>query len=405
MDRPDVIVLGGGVSGLAYAFKAARAGRKVLLVEREAERVGGCLHTHRLADGYWFELGAHTTYNSYGGLLEMAEAAGLLGKLIERGPARGRFGLGRAGEWRWLTPPKLLGQLNWLEAAVHLPAGLFAGKAGKSVAQYFGGLVGPRNFRRILSPFLAAVPSQNADGFPAEGPGSLFKKRPRRKDLPRSFGIQGGLQTLCEAVAALPGITLLRGVEARRVSRAGAGFAVELADGRTLEAAGCAVATPAPVAAALVERDFPRVAGALRRIGTSSVETLGVAVAREKVKVPEVAFLFAAEDVFYSAVTRDTFPDARWRGFAFHFRDGTTTREQKLLRAAETLGVAPADLVEKVEVRRVLPAPSLQHAGIVAELAGALSGERLALTGNFFDGLAIEDCVQRSFSEWARVGG
>ena len=56
-----------GVSGLSYAFRAAKAGRKVLVIEREAARVGGCLHSHRLADGYWFELGAHTTYNSYGG--------------------------------------------------------------------------------------------------------------------------------------------------------------------------------------------------------------------------------------------------------------------------------------------------------------------------------------------------
>src|SRR5512145_2659622 len=133
MERPDVIVLGGGVSGLSYAFKAAKAGRKVLVVEREAGRVGGCMHSHRLADGFWFEMGAHTTYNSYGGLLEMAEATGLVGKLMERGPARGRFGLARDGRWVWLTPPKVLLQLDWLEAAIHFPAGLLGGKGGKTV--------------------------------------------------------------------------------------------------------------------------------------------------------------------------------------------------------------------------------------------------------------------------------
>ena len=40
--------------------------------------------------------------------------------------------------------------------------------------------------------------------------------------------------------------------------------------------------------------------------------------------------------------------------------------------------------------------------GIVT-LLGFASGLPLALTGNYFDGLAIEDCVQRSFSEWARL--
>lgn len=405
MERPDVIVLGAGVSGLSFAFRAAKAGRKVLVVEREAGRVGGCLHSHRLGDGYWFELGAHTTYNSYGGFVEMAEATGLLGKLLERGRARARFGLGRGGKWLWLTPPRILRQLSWLEAALHLPFGLLGGKEGKTVAAYFSALIGPRNFQRILSPFLAAVPSQSADGFPVQGPGSLFKKRPRREDLPRSFGIQGGLQSLCEAVAALPGIEVLGGVEARRVSRAGAGFAVELSDGRTIEAASCAVATPVGVAAALVERDWPKVAAALRKIGTSSLETLGVVLPREKTTLPEVAFLVAAEDVFYSAVTRDTFPDARWRAFAFHFKDGLTTREQKLLRAAETLGVSPSDFAEVAEARRTLPAPALPHGRVVEEIAAALAGEKLALTGNYFDGLAIEDCVQRSFQEWKRVAG
>jgi len=200
---------------------------------------------------------------------------------------------------------------------------------------------------------------------------------------------------------------VLGGVEARRVSRAGAGggFAVELSDGRTIEAAGCAVATPASVTATLVERDFPSLAAALGKIATSSLETLGVVVPREATKVPEVAFLVAAGDVFYSAVTRDTFPDARWRAFAFHFKALGVPRDQKLRRAAETLGVQPSDFAEVAEVRRTLPAPALKHAAVVAEIVAALAGERLAVTGNYFEGLAIEDCVQRSFAEWRRVEG
>jgi UDP-galactopyranose mutase len=405
MERPDVIVLGAGVSGLAYAFKAAKAGRKVLVVEREAGRVGGCFHSHRLGDGYWFEMGAHTTYNSYGGLLEMAGDAGLTGSLLERGPARGRFGLRRGDQWLWLTPPKILMQLSWLEAAIYFPAGYLGGKVGKTVAGYFGGLVGPKNYRSLLSPFLAAVPSQNADRFPAEGPGSLFKKRPRREEFPRSFGIQGGLQTFCDAVAAMPGVTVAGGVEAVRVGRTGLGFAVELSDGRTVEAAGCAVATPAAAAASLVERDWPGLAVAIRRIGSSSIETIGVVVRRDLVKIPEVAFLVGGDDLFYSAVTRDPFPDARWRAFAFHFKEGRANREGKLHRIAETLGVRPADFVEVVEARRTLPSPALGHDAILAEIDGALSGGKLALTGNYMQGLAIEDCVQRSFAEWARVAG
>jgi len=39
----------------------------------------------------------------------------------------------------------------------------------------------------------------------------------------------------------------------------------------------------------------------------------------------------------------------------------------------------------------------------VAEIDRCLAGSPLLLTGNFFEGLAIEDCVLRSNAEWARA--
>lgn len=397
----DVAVIGAGVSGLAFAFRAARAGRSVLVLEREPGRVGGCLHSHRLGDGFWFELGAHGAYATYGGFLEMARATGA--KLLERGRARGRFGFGAGGAWRWSGPAGLVRRLRWLDAALHLPSGLRAGKAGRSVEEHYSALLGPRNFRELVSPLFAAITTQRADAFPVEGPGSLFKRRPRSEGVPRSFGFEGGLQTLCESVAAMPGIRVLRGAEACGLRRAGGRFVVELSDGRTIEAPVCALATPAPVAAALTERDWPRVGGALRRIGTSTTETLGVVLPRARPVPPEVGFLVATDDLFHSAVTRDVFPDARWRAFAFHFKAGRATREEKLGRAADVLGVTPSDFACVVEARRTLPSPRVGHREIVREISAALEGQRLAITGNYFDGLAIEDCVQRSFGEWARV--
>ena len=51
----------------------------------------------------------------------------------------------------------------------------------------------------------------------------------------------------------------------------------------------------------------------------------------------------------------------------------------------------------------MLPSPVIGHDRVVAELDRMLAGQRLALTGNYFEGLAIEDCVLRSRSEWARI--
>ncbi len=57
------------------------------------------------------------------------------------------------------------------------------------------------------------------------------------------------------------------------------------------------------------------------------------------------------------------------------------------------------------ERRAILPSPVLGHADVVAEIDRLCAGERLCLTGNWFGGLSIEDCVDRSRREWARVAG
>lgn len=401
MATADVIVVGGGISGLSLAWKAGQAGRRALVLEREA-RTGGCLDSVRRNDGYWFELGAHTVYNSYGAFLDVAVSGGVAGKIIQRGPARSSFGLLRDGRYGWLTPPKVLLELGWLEAALSFPVGIFQKKEGQTVASYYRRLIGRKNYDRVLSPFFAAVPSQSADGFPLEGAGSLFKKRPRREDFVRSFGFDGGLQLVCDAAARARGVSVETGVEVVRVARAGDGFAVSTADGRTLEAPAVAVAAPVDAAARMLRQDFPAAAAAIGKIAAVEVDSVGVVLPREKCWMPECAFLVPVGDVFFSAVTRDPFPDPRLRAFAFHFRAGLT-REQRLARMSEVLRLPVSELGEPVERRRTLPSPALGHAERVAEIDRALAGGRLAITGNYFAGLAIEDCVLRSNEEWARI--
>ena len=401
MGKTEVIVVGGGISGIAFAWKAASAGRSVLLLE-SGNRFGGCLHSHRTPDGYWYELGAHTTYNSYGGFLDIVAGSGAAAKIVERGPARARFGYLRDGAYEWLSPPALLRRFNWLEIVFSAPFAILRGKRGRTMGEYYGGLLGRGNYERFLRPFLAAVPSQDADGFPAAGPGSLFKKRERRKDFPRSYGFDGGLQTVCDAALRTPGIRVETGAVAARVAPSAAGFAVTTADGRTFEAPIAAIATPIDVAASLLRADFAELAQALTPVKTVTVDSLGVVLPRARCWMPEAAFVIPAADLFFSAVTRDPFPDPEHRSFTFHFKSGQS-REQQLRRMGEVLRIPVPELGEPETRRTLLPAPALGHDRVVANLDRLLAGRRLALTGNYFQGLAIEDCVLRSFEEFART--
>jgi protoporphyrinogen/coproporphyrinogen III oxidase len=394
----DVIVVGGGISGLTFAFESARDGRETLVLE-QAPTPGGCLATHRAGSGFWYELGAHTCYNSYVGLAAVIEACGLRGDLLQRAKSKLRFVEGDD-----LVPGANLGALlrlfSWGELLRSLPRMFTEKKDGQTVYSYYSRLVGRKNYGAVLGPMLSAVPSQSADAFPA---GMLFKSRAtRRKDLPRSFTVKGGLASIADAIARQPRVTVATGRAAARVEVAGDRFVVTTADGERHEARVVALATPPGAASALLRGVAPELAAQVARVKEAAVESLGLAVRAERVAVPPSTFLIPRDDLFHSVVTRDPVPDASWRGFAFHFRPGVG-RDDKLRRAAALLHVKPADLEDVAERRTVLPSPVLGHEAVVAEVDRLSAGARLCITGNWFAGLSIEDCVDRSRAEWARV--
>ena len=396
MTQYDVIVVGGGISGASFAFHAARAGREVLVVEK-AESAGGCLHSERLASGFWYELGAHTCYNSYGALLEILEECGLIGELLPRGKSVLRFLDGDrviAGKNLGLFV-KLFGKLEFLCA---LPRWIGARQEGESVRSHYSRLVGPRNYERVLGPMLSAVPSQTADEFPAN---MLFKKRERRKDVIRSFTLPGGLRSAVEAILGRPGIETLTGRVAVGLTRADDGFTVRLDDGTSLEGGAIAIATPPGVSAELLRDVVPEPAARMAEIREVRVDSLGLAVRADEVALPYATFLIPLRDTFHSIGTRDVVADPEWRAFSFHFRPGQT-RDDRIGRAAAILGLRPADM-EVIDRQRVLPSPVVGHAELVAAIDRGLAKERVALTGNWFTGLSIEDCVLRSRGEWERI--
>jgi protoporphyrinogen/coproporphyrinogen III oxidase len=151
----------------------------------------------------------------------------------------------------------------------------------------------------------------------------------------------------------------------------------------------------------MLQKSFPEIAQKLAAVKAEKVETLGVTVKKEDVKIGPIAALAAKDEIFYSFVSRDTFPDPAFRGFAFHFKADAGSREARLDRIAQVLGTGNFEHVATAE--HVIPSLRLGHKEIISELDGLLSGTRLLLTGNYFSGIAIEDCVSRSLQESRRI--
>ena len=85
MAQHDVIIVGGGISGMSLAHYCLRSGLKPLVIDKNG-RLGGTFHSYR-RDDFWFELGAHSCYNSYGNLVGLLDDTGCLDRIIKPGSA------------------------------------------------------------------------------------------------------------------------------------------------------------------------------------------------------------------------------------------------------------------------------------------------------------------------------
>ncbi len=392
MDHYDLIVVGAGVSGLTFANRAAYGNRLSILVLEAQERLGGCLHTWRLGPDFWVELGAHTAYNSYKNLLQVLEERRGLRELARRV----RLG------YRFLEEDRLqsaLARLGWLELLMSLPFGLSRDKVGRSLAEYYGALFGRRNYARLLSPAFAAVLSQPADGFPAQW---LFRHKPRMREAPRKYTWPTGLQGIAESLADNAPFEVRMATPVTAVVKRQDGFEVA-AGGCSLHCRYLALAVAPDVAAHLLLQAAPRVAARLSSIPMAEIETMAVVVPAEKVHLPRLAGIIGVNDAFYSVVTRDPLPHSRLRGFTFHFRPHRLDAAAKRERICQVLGIDPGDIIAQREVPNRLPALEVPHVQTMDEVNRLIQDEPLFLTGNYFQGLSMGDCADRSTREALRL--
>jgi protoporphyrinogen oxidase len=391
------VVVGGGISGLGMAHHAARRGVGTLVLE-SGERVGGCVDSRRFpgCGDFWTEAGGHTCFNSYGNLLDILGDLGLMDRL--RPKAKVGYSLWRGGERR-----SVVSALHPLELAVSLPRLFSSTKRGRRVADYYGAGLGRKNYRDLFGPAFRAVICQDADEFPAE---LLFRRKPRRKEVMRSFTLPGGLADIPEAIAGQEGLDVRTGKTVAAVHREGDGFRLDLADAGGLTCRTLTLAVPPDVCAAVLPREDADLRALVGSIGVAELESVAVcAPADELSHLPPLAGLISVDDAFYSMVSRDYVPDQRYRGFAFHFRPGVLPPDAQAERICRALGIAEDKILGVERVSNRLPALRAGHPELAGRIDSALAGGRLAITGNWFLGVSIEDCLTRSRAEAQRLFG
>ncbi|PWJ43795.1 protoporphyrinogen oxidase [Sediminitomix flava] len=388
----DSIVIGGGISGLTAAHFLAEKGLKVAILEK-SERLGGCIHTFQ-KDNYWIELGAHTCYNSYKYLTQILESKNAKDKALNRTKASYKV---FKSDGKLVSIPS---QLNFLQLLGNLPKIFSLKKEGLTVEQYYSKILGKGNYDKVLSKFFGAVSCQEAGDFPAD---MLLKRRKERnKEFPKSYTFEHGLNDLIHIISNHPNISTFLSTDILSLSKEGEKYSVQT-NTNTFETEKITFATPPNITSTLIKTIQPKLSELTSKIGFSKLCSAGIIVKKENVNLEKLAGIVPESESFFSVVTRDVMPDDMYRGFSIHFKNPDITEAKIKATIKKVIGVDEKDFESFQYTIHQLPSLSLGHQELIEGINKELEGRNISITGNYFYGLSIEDCVQRSFEESERI--
>lgn len=389
MEQVEVLIIGAGISGLTFGHYCKQRNLSTVILEK-THRVGGLIESVQFQNNFWVEAGAHTCFNSYGNLLNIMEELGLLFSIQPR--ATKKFQLYKDQQVK-----SIASQLHFFELLLNAWKLFSISKQQKTVQSYFQSIVGENNYRDVFQHAFNAVLCQHAQEFPAA---LLFRKKTKRKTVHRSFIFPNGIQTLPNAIAQPLDCRFAQQIQ--HIDFNDDLFEVNTST-HNFQAKYLVIATSVKEAATLLEKPFPTISNALQQIPLATVESLAVKVPKEKIKLKPFAGLIGVEEDFYSVVSRDTLPDEQFRGFTFHFKPDRLSEEEKLQKIAKVLKISKEQILEQSLKINKLPALKLKHGKLIEKVNQLLKNQRLAITGNYWNGVSLEDCASRSLAEYQRL--
>ncbi|WP_353570577.1 FAD-dependent oxidoreductase [Candidatus Albibeggiatoa sp. nov. BB20] len=388
----DMLIIGAGISGLSMAHYCTQHGLNTLVLEKQ-DRNGGLFHSHQFSSqlhNFWIELGTHSCFNSYGHIIKLIEDYDLLDTLIKKQPLSFKL-------WNGHQVKSIPSQLNYLELLFSAPKLFFLEKQGKSIQDYYGAIVGKRNYQKVFSPAFNGVICQPSDNFPAD---MLFRKKPRRKDVVRNFSFEQGIQALPDKMGTE--LNVQNNVVVEKIEYDGQTYQVS-ANGQTYESRYLTLATPVNITAELSQTIAPDIHKALSVVNHVEIETIGVMLEKQATDLKPIGGIIGQKDKFYSVVSRDAIEHPDYRGFTFHFKPNKLNNDEKLDYLCGILQVEKTLIQDVVTKQNYLPAPVAGHHQILDKLETTLNKQPLFITGNYFYGVSAEDCVTRSVDEFSRL--
>ena len=432
----DVVVIGGGVSGLAAAHALARRGVDVQLLERQV-CVGGNARSQAF-DGYLMELGPTTLNAAFAPAMEVVQELGL---------GKSRVGLGAGVRKRYLRDGEKLFGISThplgfflspylsLRARASLIAEILrpakTGKAEETVHQFVSRRFGPEFADKVLEPMAAGIFMGDSHRLSIGGAfpklaqmearhGSVVRGvlAARRGQEPgrQLFSWPGGIGSLPAALASRLGERVQIGAAVRKIRRHKRGFEIETAQSGTLSARAIIIAVQPHVAAALLEDVDATTSMAAGAIEAPPVGVVFFGFERAQVAHPLDGLGFLSTRRQGDLITGTQFCSTMFPGRAPRGHVSIAcyiggARNPDLARApgpeiisqvqeelSGLLGISRAPRVARVHFwPRGLPQYNLGH-GARQETLGAshLRVPGLFVTGNYLNGVSVSNCLHQA---------
>lgn len=276
-----IVVAGGGITGLATGFELQRRGADVTVLEASS-RPGGVIRSD-VVDGRVLDWGPQRARMTPG-FRRIVEALGLESEVVTA-PAGLGLQIYRDGRLRPL-PFSVGGMARSdvlsLGGKLRTVLELFTSEArpDERVADLFTRKFGRELYETVIGPLYGGLYSSD----PADMEVGLslihvlrefgiqrsllwpLLRRGGRIDPPPPCSFRSGMQTVTDGLAMALGDSLRTGAPVTALEADGSGWRVTCGDGRTVDASGVVVATPAPAAARILETAAPRASASIARL-------------------------------------------------------------------------------------------------------------------------------------------
>ncbi|HEX3722512.1 MAG TPA: protoporphyrinogen oxidase [Nitrolancea sp.] len=452
-----IVIIGGGISGLAAAHRLQRASRAsdgnvhVTLLE-SSERLGGKILTDRF-DGLTIEGGPDSFLSSKTAALQLCEELGLGERVIGTTESGGGTFILRNGRLeplpegitmlvptrlRPLLRSRLLSPLGKMRMGLDVFIPPRSEKCDESVGHFVRRRLGREAFERMAQPLLSGIYAGDAEQlsllatFPrlretelrygSLTRGMLAQRRQARQAKPTGprrsafISLRDGVGELIDGlVAAIPDVEIHTNTSATTVEPCAAGgYLVSTSSGQQFEADGLIFATPAYTTADLLDRLDPDLTPLLRQIPyvSTATVTLGYHTSDIERRSEGRGFVIPkVEDRELTAVTWATnkfagrAPDDIALVRAFVGRAGREAAvdlpDADLLQLVrrelrEILGISAEPALARVyRWHRALPQYVLGHTERLEQIEGRVARiPGVRLSGSAYRGVGIPDCIQ-----------